>query len=444
MQPASLIAVKRDGLELSDQQIDSFISGVTSGAIPDYQVTAMLMAIFLRGMSPRETAALTAAMLHSGTRLQWPPNGQPVVDKHSTGGLGDKTSLIIAPLLAECGVLVPMLSGRGLGPTGGTLDKLESIPGFRTDLSITELQQQVLQLGCVITGTTAELAPADRRLYALRDVTATVPSIPLITGSIMSKKLAESPHALVLDVKYGSGAFMKTAADAAQLAASLVRTGHSMNVATTALLTDMNQPLGGMCGNALEVLEAVMVMQNHGPPDVCRLSLLLAAQVLVDCKVENTHEAALSRCEGLLQSGAVYERFLRMVEAQHGDPRLPLKIAPATELVATRSGFLSRIRTEQLGYAVIALGGGRQQTKDTIDHSVGLEMLVRIGEQIEAGQPLVRIYSRQPESIHQQILDALELSDTAPSEPLPLIHSRMTISAEQIDQQAVPSLQATG
>ncbi|MFN9282457.1 MAG: thymidine phosphorylase, partial [Planctomyces sp.] len=379
MQPASLIAVKRDGLELSDQQIDSFISGVTSGAIPDYQVTAMLMAIFLRGMSPRETAALTAAMLHSGTRLQWPPNGQPVVDKHSTGGLGDKTSLIIAPLLAECGVLVPMLSGRGLGPTGGTLDKLESIPGFRTDLSITELQQQVLQLGCVITGTTAELAPADRRLYALRDVTATVPSIPLITGSIMSKKLAESPHALVLDVKYGSGAFMKTAADAAQLAASLVRTGHSMNVATTALLTDMNQPLGGMCGNALEVLEAVMVMQNHGPPDVRRLSLLLAAQVLVDCKVENTHEAALSRCEGLLQSGAVCERFLRMVEAQHGDPRLPLKIAPATELVATRSGFLSRIRTEQLGYAVITLGGGRQQTKDTIDHSVGLEMLVRIG-----------------------------------------------------------------
>ena len=298
MQPASLIAVKRDGLELSDQQIDSFISGVTSGEIPDYQVTAMLMAIFLRGMSPRETAALTAAMLHSGTRLQWPPNGQPVVDKHSTGGLGDKTSLIIAPLLAECGVLVPMLSGRGLGPTGGTLDKLESIPGFRTDLSITELQQQVLQLGCVITGTTAELAPADRRLYALRDVTATVPSIPLITGSIMSKKLAESPHALVLDVKYGSGAFMKTAADAAQLAASLVRTGHSMNVATTALLTDMNQPLGGMCGNALEVLEAVMVMQNHGPPDVRRLSLLLAAQVLVDCKVENTHEAAFYRCAG--------------------------------------------------------------------------------------------------------------------------------------------------
>jgi len=435
MQPASLIAVKRDGLELSDQQIDSFISGVTSGAIPDYQVTAMLMAIFLRGMSPRETAALTAAMLHSGTRLQWPPNGQPVVDKHSTGGLGDKTSLIIAPLLAECGVLVPMLSGRGLGPTGGTLDKLESIPGFRTDLSITELQQQVLQLGCVITGTTAELAPADRRLYALRDVTATVPSIPLITGSIMSKKLAESPHALVLDVKYGSGAFMKTAADAAQLAASLVRTGHSMNVATTALLTDMNQPLGGMCGNALEVLEAVMVMQNHGPPDVRRLSLLLAAQVLVDCKVENTHEAALYRCEGLLQSGAVYERFLRMVEAQHGDPRLPLKTAPATELTAPRSGFIQHIHTEQLGYAVIALGGGRQRADDKIDHATGLEMLVRIGDQIAAGQPLVRIYSRQPESVRQQILNAFELSDEPATAHLPLVHSRLTIHAGQILQQ---------
>jgi pyrimidine-nucleoside phosphorylase len=437
MQPASLIAVKRDGLELSDQQIDSFISGVTSGAIPDYQVTAMLMAIFLRGMSPRETAALTAAMLHSGTRLQWPPNGQPVVDKHSTGGLGDKTSLIIAPLLAECGALVPMLSGRGLGPTGGTLDKLESIPGFRTDLSITELQQQVLHLGCVITGTTAELAPADRRLYALRDVTATVPSIPLITGSIMSKKLAESPHALVLDVKYGSGAFMKTAADAALLAASLVRTGHSMNVATTALLTDMNQPLGGMCGNALEVLEAVMVMQNHGPPDVRRLSLLLAAQVLVDCKAENTHEAALSRCEGLLQSGAVYERFLRMVEAQHGDPRLPLKTAPATELTAPRSGFIQHIHTEQLGYAVIALGGGRQRADDKIDHSTGLELLVRIGDQIAAGQPLVRIYSQQPESARQQILNAFELSDEPATAHLPLVHSRLTIHAGQILQQAL-------
>jgi pyrimidine-nucleoside phosphorylase len=441
MQPASLIAVKRDGLELSDQQIDSFIGGVTSGAIPDYQATAMLMAIFLRGMSPRETASLTAAMLHSGTRLQWPPDGRPVVDKHSTGGLGDKTSLIIAPLLAECEVLVPMLSGRGLGPTGGTLDKLEAIPGFRTNLSIHELQQQVLQLGCVITGTTHELAPADRRLYALRDVTATVPSIPLITGSIMSKKLAESPHALVLDVKYGSGAFMKTAADAALLAASLVRTGHSMNVATTALLTDMNQPLGAMCGNAVEVLEAVMVMQNHGPLDVRRLSLLLAAHVLVDCKAENSHEAAFVRCEKLLQSGAVYERFLRMVQAQHGDYRLPLKIAPASELTAARSGFLHRIHTEQLGSAVIALGGGRQQTSDTIDHSVGIEMLVRIGDQIEAGQPLVRIYSRNPEVVHQQVLDAMELSDAPLQEHLPIIHSRLTINAGQIEQLAVPDLQ---
>ena len=292
MQPAALIAIKRDGLELSDQQIDSFVSGVADGRIPDYQAAAMLMAIYLRGMSPRETARLTAAMLHSGTRLQWPDDGIPVVDKHSTGGLGDKTSLILAPLLAECGVRVPMLSGRGLGPTGGTLDKLESIPGFRTSLSIVELQQQVLSLGCVITGTTAELAPADRRLYALRDVTGTVSSIPLITGSIMSKKLSESLAALVLDVKFGSGAFMKTAAEAAQLAESLVRTGTSMHVRTTALLTDMNQPLGAMCGNALEVQEAVQVMQGHGPADVRRLSVQLAAQVLVDsaaCEIGRAH-----------------------------------------------------------------------------------------------------------------------------------------------------------
>lgn len=434
MQPASLIAAKRDGLELTDQQISSFIGGVTSGAIPDYQATAMLMAIFLRGMSSRETAALTAAMLHSGTSLQWPTDERPVVDKHSTGGLGDKTSLIIAPLLAECGVLVPMLSGRGLGPTGGTLDKLEAIPGFRTDLSIRQLQQQVLNVGCVITGTTAELAPADRRLYALRDVTATVPSIPLITASIMSKKLAESPRALVLDVKYGSGAFMKTAADATLLAESLVRTGHSMSVATTALLTDMNQPLGAMCGNAVEVLEAVMVMQNHGPPDVRHLSLLLAAQVLVDCNVEHSHEEAFTRCETLLQSGTVYERFLQMVQAQHGDPRLPLNIAPASELVAARPGFLSRIHTEQLGYAVIALGGGRKQTNDTIDHSVGLELLVRIGDQIAVGQPLVRIYSRQPESVRQQILNAFELSDEPAETHLPLVHSRLSVHAGQLQQ----------
>lgn len=437
MQPASLIAVKRDGLELSDPQIESFISGVASGRIPDYQAAAMLMAIFLQGMSPRETAALTQAMLCSGTRLKWPSDGRPVVDKHSTGGLGDKTSLIIAPLLAECGVLVPMLSGRGLGPTGGTLDKLEAIPGFRTDLSIAELQRQVLELGCVITGTTAELAPADRRLYALRDVTATVPSVPLITGSIMSKKLAESPQALVLDVKYGSGAFMKTPADAAMLAKSLVSTGYSMNVAVSALLTDMNQPLGAMCGNALEVLEAVMVMQNHGPPDVRQLSLLLAAEVLVDCKVEASHTAAFTRCEQLLRSGAVFERFQRMVAAQHGDPRLPLKTAPATELKAHRSGFIRHIDTEQLGYAVIALGGGRQRADDKIDHSTGFEMLVRIGDQIAAGQPLVRIYSRQPESARQQILNAFELSDEPATAHLPLVHSRLTIHAGQILQQAL-------
>lgn len=437
MQPASLIAVKRDGLELSDTQIDSFISGVSSGQIPDYQATAMLMAIFLRGMSPGETAALTKAMLHSGTRLSWPSDGRPVVDKHSTGGLGDKTSLIIAPLLAECGVLVPMLSGRGLGPTGGTLDKLESIPGFRTDLSIAELQQQVLELGCVITGTTAELAPADRRLYALRDVTATVPSIPLITGSIMSKKLAESPQALVLDVKYGSGAFMKTAVEAAMLAKSLVSTGHSMNVTVSALLTDMNQPLGAMCGNALEVMEAVMVMQNHGPPDVRQLSLLLAAEVLVDCKAETSRSSAFTRCEKLLQSGAVYERFLRMVAAQHGDPRLPLKTAPATELTAPRAGFIRHIHAEQLGYAVIALGGGRQRADDKIDHSAGIEMLVRIGDQITVGQPLVRIYSHQPDSVRRQILNAFELSDEPANTQLPLVHSRLTIHAGQIQLQTV-------
>ena len=435
-QPAALIAIKRDGLELSDQQIDSFVSGVADGRIPDYQAAAMLMAIYLRGMSPRETARLTAAMLHSGTRLQWPDDGIPVVDKHSTGGLGDKTSLILAPLLAECGVRVPMLSGRGLGPTGGTLDKLESIPGFRTGLSIVELQQQVLSLGCVITGTTAELAPADRRLYALRDVTGTVPSIPLITGSIMSKKLSESPAALVLDVKFGSGAFMKTAAEAAQLAESLVRTGTSMHVRTTALLTDMNQPLGAMCGNALEVQEAVQVMQGHGPADVRRLSVQLAAQVLVDSAACADPVAAMARCERLLESGAVYDRFLRMVSAQGGDHRLPLQFAPVTELTAARDGFVQQIQAEQLGYAVIAMGGGRQRAADVIDHSVGLEMLVRIGDRVTAGQPLVRLYCHDPQAVGQQVLASLVLSESPVLEPLPLIHSRLTMLDHQFVQQA--------
>lgn len=303
MIPAAIIATKRDHRELSDAEIAFFVQGYSCGEIPDYQMSAMAMAIFLNGMTERETAALTLEMLNSGVRIEWPDDGIVRVDKHSTGGLGDKTSIILAPLLAEFGLQVPMLSGRGLGATGGTLDKLEAIRGFRTDLTLQEIVQLTQSVGCVITGASAELAPADRRLYALRDVTATVPSIPLITASIMSKKLAESPDALVLDVKFGSGAFMKTFDQAAELAASLVGTGQRMGVRTSALLTDMNQPLGRMCGNALEVRESVEILRGAGPADAREVTIALAVEVLLLAGAGFSAEQARQQIDSILSSG---------------------------------------------------------------------------------------------------------------------------------------------
>lgn len=423
MLPASVIAAKRDHQELSDEQIAFFIQGFAVGSIPDYQMSAMAMAIYLNGMAPREVATLTSEMLRSGTRLAWPKDGIPRVDKHSTGGIGDKTSLILAPLLAECGLQVPMLSGRGLGATGGTLDKLEAIPGFRTNLSLDEITRLTQSVGCVITGASHELAPADRRLYALRDVTATVPSIPLITGSIMSKKLAESLDALVLDVKFGSGAFMKTREQATQLARSLVDTGQRMGVRATALLTDMNQPLGRMCGNAVEVLESVTVLKGDGPADVRLLTIELCAEVLVSVGVDPTFEQARRRCAGLLDNGAAYERYCRMVKEQGGDPDIAVSVAPATELLADRGGVVSSIDTETLGLAIISLGGGRSKMGEPIDHSVGLEMLVRIGEHVCKGTPLAQIFSRHADLAELAIRKAITISEHG--EPLPLIVERI-------------------
>ncbi|RIK84242.1 MAG: thymidine phosphorylase [Planctomycetota bacterium] len=280
MNPVWIIQKKRDRGELTAAEIGEFIAGYVRGDVPDYQMSALAMAIYLNGMTTDETAALTDSMLNSGARFEWPDDGRLRADKHSTGGIGDKTSLLLAPMLACCGLQVPMISGRGLGATGGTLDKLEAIPGFRTDLSMEEVRDVVRRVGCVITGATADLVPADRKLYALRDVTATVPSIPLITASIMSKKLAEGLDALVLDVKFGSGAFMKTLDQARRLAESLVSTGKRMGVATTALLTDMNQPLGRMAGNAVEVNESVAALEGRGPADLMEVTLALGAQVL--------------------------------------------------------------------------------------------------------------------------------------------------------------------
>lgn len=412
MLPASLIAAKRDHRELSDEEIAFFIQGFATGTIPDYQMSAMAMAIYLNGMTPREIATLTSEMLRSGTQLAWPKDGIPRVDKHSTGGIGDKTSLILAPLLAECGLQNPMLSGRGLGATGGTLDKLEAIPGFRTNLSLDEITRLTQSVGCVITGASAELAPADRKLYALRDVTATVPSIPLITGSIMSKKLAESLDALVLDVKFGSGAFMKTREQATLLAHSLVNTGERMGVRTTALLTDMNQPLGRMCGNAVEVLESIDVLKGGGPADVRLLTLELCADLLVSTGVEKTLKDAVNRCAGLLDDGSAFERYCRMVRAQGGDPDAKLHVAKATDLVADKDGVVSAMDTEALGLVIISLGGGRRKMGDPIDHSVGLEMLVRVGDRVSRGTPLVKIYAEQPEVVIPSLRAAIQISET--------------------------------
>ena len=423
MLPASLIAAKRDHRELTDEEIGFFIQGYSAGNIPDYQMSAMAMAIYLNGMTPREIAALTSEMLRSGTQLAWPDDGIPRVDKHSTGGIGDKTSLILAPMLAECGLQVPMISGRGLGATGGTLDKLEAIPGFRTNLTLDEITRLTLSVGCVITGASAELAPADRKLYALRDVTATVPSIPLITGSIMSKKLAESLNALVLDVKFGSGAFMKSRAQATELAQSLVRTGEQMGVHTTALLTDMNQPLGRMCGNAVEVLESMDVLKGGGPDDVRRLSIELCAELLVSTAISTSHSEARTRAARTLDDGSAFERYGRMVRAQGGDPDALLPVAPAHDVSADREGAVSAIDTEALGLAIITLGGGRRKMGDPIDHSVGLEMLVRIGDRVQRGQPLVKVFASDSDSVEVSVRGAITIADNG--EPSELIVDRI-------------------
>jgi len=449
MNPAVIIAKKRDGRELSREEIAAFVAGYTGGTIPEYQMSALAMAVYLRGMTADETAALTDAMLQSGRWLVWPRRERPIVDKHSTGGIGDKTSLVLAPLLAACGLAVPMISGRGLGATGGTLDKLESIPGFRTDLSLAEIQQTVERVGCVITGASSEIAPADRKLYALRDVTATVPSIPLITASIMSKKLAESLDALVLDVKFGSGAFMKTLEGARALARSLVETGRRMGVRTTALITDMNQPLGRMAGNLVEVHEAIACLRGEGPADLWELTRELAAEVVEEGGRDNetarrregemegaqathhspthrspthllpTHHSPLtthSLLDEAIRSGRALAKFREMVAAQGGDlDRLPAMPGGA-EVLAPRGGFVTAIDTEALGLAIIELGGGRKVMSDKVDHGVGLEMLVRLGDAVEPGQPLVRVFGSrvQFEQVRPQIERAVSIGDERP------------------------------
>jgi pyrimidine-nucleoside phosphorylase len=402
MRAVDILRKKRDGQALDLTEIETFVGGVTSRSWPEYQASALLMAICLRGMTAEETAALTRAMVHSGEKLDLSDLPGPKVDKHSTGGVGDKTSLILAPLATACGVTVPMMSGRGLGHTGGTLDKLEAIPGFRVGLSLPEFRAALRKVGCALVGQTAEIAPADKILYALRDVTATVESIPLITGSIMSKKIAEGIDALVLDVKCGRGAFMKTRADAQSLAQALVRTGNANGVKTTALITAMDVPLGRAVGNALEVIECLETLKGRGPRDLEDLSVALAARMVHLGGVAASLEMAEKQVRDALASGRGLEKFRAIIELQGGDPRIVddyrrLPTAPERLAIkARRSGYLESLDAERVGRATMLLGAGRDRVEDTIDPAVGAIVLLSPGSQVREGDAILELHYRDP------------------------------------------------
>ncbi len=405
MRAVDIIRSKRDGGELSPDEIDAFVHAAAAGSWPDYQLSALLMAIVLRGMTPRETAHLTGAMARSGATLDWSDLPGPAVDKHSTGGVGDKTSLILAPLAAACGAFVPMMSGRGLGHTGGTLDKLEAIPGFRVDLTVAEFPRVLRRVGAAMIGQTAEVAPADKKLYALRDVTATVESVPLITASILSKKLAEGIRGLVMDVKCGRGAFMKDAAAARTLAESIVANGNANGVRTEALLTNMDAPLGRAVGNALEVRECLAVLRGEGPVDVENLSVELAARMLLLGDLADDHATAEARIRAALRTGLGLETFRRMVEAQGGDPwiidepnRLP--VAPHRHVVAApRGGTVIELDAESIGQAAVALGAGRDRHDEPVDPAVGVVLHATLGDAVEAGDALAELHYRNADRL---------------------------------------------
>ncbi len=391
MNTAKLIRDKRDGRELPDEQINDLIQGYAEGNVPDYQMGAFAMAVFFQGMTAAETTVLTRAMIESGTTLSW-SGTKPSVDKHSTGGIGDKTSIALAPLLACCDVEVPMISGRGLGITGGTLDKLESIVGYRSELSTDEFRSIVNFSGCAIASATASIAPADRKLYALRDVTGTVESIPLITASILSKKIAEGIDCLVLDVKWGSGAFMKTLDRARALAKSLVSVGSLLGVNVEALITDMNQPLGKMIGNAVEIDECVDLLKGDAPEDVTGLTLQLAGRLLVMSQRCDSMEEALKLLNNRIVSGEALAKLREMVKGHGGDLDEPRKRESGINVNATDSGFVTRISTGRLGLAMIEMGGGRKKMGDKINPACGIEFLVSIGDQISAGDTIARLF----------------------------------------------------
>jgi pyrimidine-nucleoside phosphorylase/thymidine phosphorylase len=417
---------KREGRVHALEDIRSFVEGFRGGSIPDYQVSAWLMAAFLRGLDPGETAALTAALIDSGRTFDWTPLGRPSADKHSTGGVGDKISLILAPAVAACGVLVPMVSGRGLGHTGGTLDKLESIPGFRTTLDPDTLERQLDRIGVAMVGQGPDLAPADGLLYALRDVTSTVEFEPFIVSSIVSKKIAEGAGALVYDVKCGNGAFMKTRDRAVHLAERLVATTRGLGRRAAAVVTDMNQPLGRACGNALEVQESVEVLKGGGPADVRALTLGLAGRMLVASGAESSFDTALSSALRAIDSGAAYERFLAMVAAQGGDPKALetrgglARAKVVTVVTAPRTGTIESIDTFAMGELLVAIGAGRRRKEDPIDPAVGVMVQARIGDRIGAGEPLAELHLAAPDPGCAERLQACFTLGDGPVAPPPL------------------------
>lgn len=428
MNAARIIKAKKQGERVSDADLAALIRGYAAGEVPDYQMAAFAMAIIFQGMHLDETVTLTREMRDSGKVMQWPDFDRPIVDKHSCGGIGDKISIPLAPMLASCGLAVPMISGRGLGPTGGTLDKLESIPGYRTDLSIEELQQTVRQVGCTITGTTHEIAPADRELYALRDITSTVTSVPLITASILSKKLAEGLEDLVLDVKWGSGTFMKTIPEAEELAESMVGVANRLGVKASALITDMNQPLGTV-GNAIEIDESIEILKNEVDADTITLTIALGAELLLAAKVVESTDQAVGMLADSIRSGAAYETFERMVSAHGGDLNAPRKIAKEHVIKSDREGFIASVDAEGLGWAVIDLGGGRKVMGDKIDHSIGLAWLTHIGAKVERHQPLLSVFCSDDAfaRVKSDLQKTITISDESVAKP-DLIVKRISAS----------------
>lgn len=428
-----LIERKRDGGSLSAAEWSALITLLLAGDVPDYQVAALLMAIYFQGLQAEELNALTDAMLASGASL---PRGSGAsrVDKHSTGGVGDKTSLVVAPVVAACGLSVPMMSGRGLGHTGGTLDKLESIPGFRTSLTLAEAERQVEAIGLAMFGQSEEVAPADRRLYALRDVTGTVESIPLIAASIMSKKLAEGLDALVLDVKTGDGALISDAARATTLARTMIDLGESRGCRVTALLTTMSRPLGNAIGNALEVEEAIEVLHGRGRSDLVQLSVALAAEMLLVGGAGADREAAVATVERALASGDALDKFRVLIEAQGGNPNIvddPAVLAGAsveTIVTSSQAGVVTRMATRALGQIVVDLGGGRRTAADLIDPRVGLLVTARPGDAVARGEPIATVFASTPAAAEQaaaRVRDAIEVADAGVGQP-PLISARIT------------------